>query len=166
MRFISEFFGTSGILIVLVIASLLFGIPRILKNRSNRNFLKQLLAYLDNGEASQREYISENIGHLIQTLGRKNAGLALEQLAVGLPREFNILKSYPLSPNELLVIVLYRLAEASGLDSRTSTHEIPKAFYLKIANEGGSIEVYGEFPNDLNEKIINSQFAEYVATRA
>jgi hypothetical protein len=167
-KIFGKLFGPIGFFFVLIVAFLLFGLPRILKNWRNKNYLKQVIAYLDSGQVAQVTCIKENISHQIRSIELKGQ-VSLEAFfksLLPLPTPFQLLKSYQVGPNEVLLVSQARISEASGLsDGRTSTKVLSLSYLIRLDESSKTLTVMGEFPNDLVEKNTNSAFAEHVQRR-
>ncbi len=154
-------FKFAGVLILLV-GLIAFTLPRWYKNYKNKNFLKQLTAYLSESLENQRAYIAENVGHQIR-MANVTKAIDFSSARIALPTDFNLIGTYTLSPQELLIITQYVHTEVdSGRGDSLEKHLMSMSYLLKYHASEQKLEIIGEYPSGLVEKNINSAFAQHV----
>lgn len=153
----------TSLIILGLVAFFAFWLPRNIKNLKNKNFLKKIVAYLDEGIENQRAYIADNVSHQIRKIALKSA-VDFSRTKVRVPEGFILVKSYALSAQELLLITQYNYVEASGVtEGATVSHFMPLSYLLKFDPTEQSLHIIGEYPNSLVEKNANSTFAEHIS---
>ncbi len=154
----------TSFLVLGLVAFFAFWLPRNIKNLKNKNFLKKIVAYLDQGIENQRAYIADNVSHQIRkAVLQSTVDFIQTNARMKVPEGFNLVKSYTLSAHELLLITQYNYVEVSGVtEGETVGHLMPMSYLLKFDPTEQSLQIIGEYPNDLVEKNANSTFAEHI----